>query len=321
MDDEAMLKFDEAIALLGKKPISIKAKRLKDLFSLCINRSAVFMGFGIHAADRQDFIEYNLCDRNQLSTESGQAIPQLLPNIPVDDIPNLKSSFRRWIIGNGLNEFLHGYAVCLDEIYSSCLLAELANNLHDENLANNLHDENLKCKASKRNKHFRGKSSAASKLKILNDEFGIYGPLADYIQSLNLTRNCLVHNFGLVESLYCNNSEKTYLEIKWLGLSTYIKREGNKQKVPVEPGMHVKKGEVISTSWQERTKRWNVGSLVDFTAQDIYEILLLAHIDGENLAKKLETFCKDRNIKTNKEKGNTKNKETEEDTLRSLRTL
>src|ERR1051326_8981105 len=149
------------------RKISVNLDDIANVAHKGVRRASVFMGLGVNAANDPTFQKYQL---SKIDHPEGQFVHfEFVPNeVDEDTLKTFKAEFRTWIVSNGLRELIEAYAVFLDRIYDTLLLAEGVQKKTDGNVLN------------KRNAAFL-KFGIEKKLKRLWAEYGVRPEHPDYI--------------------------------------------------------------------------------------------------------------------------------------------
>jgi len=232
--------------------ININLPAIQNIAITGVRRTAVFMGFGINAANNPDFRQYELAKITSLEFIE-----------PISDektLTDFKTEFGRWIVGNGLRELIETFCVFLDEIHLVCLLVATS--------AGKISKDQFQTK----NAGFRH-YGLKDKLKHLNDDFGVATGQSDYLMSINQARNCLTHRRGIVGIEDCLNGKE--LIVRWKGIDTYAETPSG-ERISLFPmpggGVLLAEGGKIMAAFPERTKMFPLRSLITFSPRDLSEI-------------------------------------------------
>jgi hypothetical protein len=166
---------------------NIDLAKLEGLARLGIERAAVFMGLGLHAAYREDFKAYELTDLPR--SVKADSIPiTLVPDASAATIKKYKREFADWIVPTVLGEVLEHFALYLNHIHYHALVV-----FHVRGL--NKHLGNFE----EVRRNFEEAPGLRDKLeRLARKEFGITTPHADEIAQLYALRNACTHNFRYV---------------------------------------------------------------------------------------------------------------------------
>ncbi len=181
-----------------------------------LNRSAVFLGLGVNAADQEDLKEYHLTNDTNF---------QILPESVSDQIlGDWKKEFRIWIVGSGFREIIDWLCVFHDRTYLACCIIDRSN-------------EEKKIEKFNR-------MGMVKKISTLKNEFGVGSRFDGQLSSFYPIRNCFVHRLGRVgkEDIRGGNP----LSIRFLRFqSIFIPISGKEVIVPdlFDPSPPRKRGE------------------------------------------------------------------------------
>ncbi len=215
-----------------------------------IRRAYVFLGFGYNAAEDPNVKNYSLTDVSIIQIGLGQ----------VDDIAmsEFKRSFLIWITGNGLREIIESFNNYLDKIFDASLAIAVSKGVYTVSKAKSMYQRFERYGLKK-------------KLNILKQEFEISAKNPDELQSINLARNALTHNRGIVTSNHCN--EESHLVIRWNGVDILFPDKHGKDiiitspiKEPIESA-----GGTLRIRKAKRELRFPVGKVIKIPPKDLAE--------------------------------------------------
>jgi hypothetical protein len=191
----------ERIATMDKHHINIDLKQLSEIAHTGVRRAVLFMGIGLNAAHRDDFVDYEL---HKLPLAPGQTSPLIdfFPSdLPLNRVREFKRQFAIWITGCGLREVLEHYALFLDRIHNYSLLIYQIRGQLD------------KLDPVREQRIFNRKLGIPRKLDILRERFSIAPNDSESIAQMYRARNCLTHDFGVVSPKHCAGG--TQFVLRW----------------------------------------------------------------------------------------------------------
>ena len=97
--------------------VKIDLKHLGSLAQTGVRRAELFMGFGVNAANRADFKDYELNKLPVTVDQASMPVVTLAPGASDKTIDEYKEHFRTWITACGLRELLEHFALMLDHIH------------------------------------------------------------------------------------------------------------------------------------------------------------------------------------------------------------
>jgi|GEM_PF-3212965 len=171
---------------MAKQVHNIDFGKLKEFGNVGIRRAAIFLGLGMNAVHRDDFLDYQL---NKIPSAIGRPrFPmEFFPdNLPPERVREFKREFGRWIQDCCLCDLLEHHALLLDRMHLDALvlfqsLSKLAEIEDPEKLHNSFRQIGI-----------------PGKHKELRDRLGLVLPHSDAIDQLYEARNALTHDFGVV---------------------------------------------------------------------------------------------------------------------------
>lgn len=245
---------------MPKEQFNINIDELVDVALLGVRRSAVFLGLGLNAASKEDFIDYELRKLPKIEGQTSFPIDFLPPNLSREHIEDFKKNFALWITACGFRELLEHYAAFLDHVHETCLIVA----------CNNVKISYLE--AQKAHKKFVRNLGIPDKLDKLEELFNIKPSNALSIKQLYSVRNALTHDLGLVVQQRCGS--ENYLDVSWVGFETLAKGENTGLEVNVCDlfGRKTEEPMEILMKFPLRQKTFPVGSVITFSQQDLWEI-------------------------------------------------
>ena len=157
--------------------------KLKDFAHIGVRRAVIFMGIGLNAAHREDFLDYELSKIPSSSGERRFPIEFFPEALPTERVNYFKVEFARWIQDCCLCDLLDHHALFLDKIHLHALvvyrsLGKLAEKDDPEKLHNKFRHEGI-----------------TGKHKSLSERFGIDPTHSATIDQLYEARNALNSRF------------------------------------------------------------------------------------------------------------------------------
>lgn len=128
----------------------------------------------------------------------------------------------------------------------------------------------------------------AKKHQYLRDRFDIELSLSAELESINDTRNCLVHRAGVVGSQDVNEDDA--LVVKWRRYALVV--EGEQGERMLSPSNRVvEEGETVSLRTSQKASRpFAVGDSVSFDTQEFSEIGYTLYLYGQELTEKVQAY-------------------------------
>ncbi|MHA1567312.1 MAG: hypothetical protein ACTSX7_18530 [Alphaproteobacteria bacterium] len=244
----------------NKHTLNIEVSQLSEIAHTGVRRAALFMGFGLNAAYREDFLDYEL---HKLPIRPGQAsLPMdIIPrNLPPERVKAFKEEYATWITGCGLRELLEHYALFLDRIHDHSLFILQTKGKLDGR------------KPQSERKRFTQVLGVPGKLDALRDGFSIAPANPESIESLYVARNCLTHDLGVVVQKRCRSDG--YLTLTWKALEFFAKGSVSGTDRPI--------ADVVGTTMVEQTRiimrqvlrqrKFASGARLLLSKEDLWEI-------------------------------------------------
>ena len=216
-----------------------------------INRTILFLGLGLNAGHSPTFDRYQLDEHSAI-----QLVPQDLDGSTLSAV---KVEFCRWIQANGLRELIESFCIYLDNLHGACLQLEIVMTNSERSWKN----------AQKAYEN----GSFEYKMKELSERFKVCAPNQECLTSIYRARNCLSHRHGIVGKQDCRAD--TALMVHWFWYKLTAVLEDGQQfdvELPIREPIHFDPPGRIHAVWQEKSRRFDLGSFVDFTPQELTEI-------------------------------------------------
>jgi len=171
-----------------------------------------------------------------------------------------QTSFKNWIIANGLRDCAEAVHNLLDETHSACLLLTFLANL--ENLTGELIEAEYCSRQQKFHRYDLGQ-----KLRELTEKFQVTfkEDTLRCFRSLNRARNCLVHRSGIVQAADFNLYDE--LVVEW---ATYAIQRADGSEI--ELGQPTNSSEIWMAK-KLRMRKFQLGSNINFTNRDFAEFI------------------------------------------------
>lgn len=186
--------------------------KLKEFAHVGVRRAVIFMGLGLNAAHREDFLDYEL---SKIPSDPGERrIPiEFFPKaLPAERVNYFKAEFARWIQDCCLCDLLEHHALVLDKVHLHALVVcrslKLAEGVDAEKLHNKFRHEGI-----------------PGKHKSLRDRFGMHSATIDQLYE---ARNALTHDFGIVLPKRCDANGDFVLrwpKFNFIGIGSETGRE------------------------------------------------------------------------------------------------
>lgn len=213
------------------------------------------MGIGVNASNQVPHIPHSL--------------PRLaMAFIPDDVSQEMKdqyaSFFKMWVITKAFQDIVDVFGVFLSDAYRVLLLVDNVGHLSGDEI-NKV--ERLVAK-------IKGKS-IADQWKIICSKSAQIDGYYNVILSLKNLRNCLTHRGGVVGKVDVNFGEETFV-VSWIAPEIIATEPNGSVTTFPREGIVPKKfdeGAIVSVKYVKRSRSWNVGESVEFSANDLSEIL------------------------------------------------
>ncbi|MDX2027511.1 MAG: hypothetical protein SFW62_02625 [Alphaproteobacteria bacterium] len=264
--------------------VNIDLDHLRGIADRGVRRAAVFMGLGLNAAHREDFVDYELSKLPVIQNRAAIPVEFIQENAPPGAITRFKQEFATWITGCGLREILEYYSLFLDHIHNySLLVLQTRNELKDLN-------------PKKTHAKFRG-FGIGKKLEWLKTHFNIDTKHASKISDFYQVRNCLTHDLGIVMSKRFNTENA--LVVKWLALDLLVKElNSDRERTLYElRNKTIEGGGNIVLKVIECERTFTEGEKLTLSHQDLWGICQFFHMFAiSNVVESFADFLKRHNI-------------------------
>lgn len=240
--------------------LHIDLVKLADLAHTGVRRAALFLGLGLNAAHRPDFLDYEL---HKLASVSGQTeLPMdLFPsNLPPEKVMDFKREFSVWVIACGLREILEHYSILLDSIHNYGL------QILSVNRTLGTVDP---VKVHKKFCHYGG---FKEKFLVLQERFGITPLHSDKVANFYLARNSLTHSLGVVTERNASNANCLVLSWDALEFAAIGSETGLERPLLDLMGAKTSEETKIILRKVNRKREFPIGEKVNLNQQDLWEI-------------------------------------------------
>lgn len=232
--------------------ITIDYDKILEIAQKGVRRASIFMGLGVNAATDETFNSYQLSHITNI---------QLVPDdLDPDTVAHFKAEFRTWIEAAGLRELVEAFAVYLDALHWSCLLAQSAQRTDGH-------------KDIKQKQAAFAKQGLPNKMNNLAQNFGVGPEHTEYLNSIGRARNCLAHRRGVVGAEDVREDKE--MQVQWIGTDLFIETpEGERHYINEMPetGVYLRDGGNVMMQFIERTRVFSLGTVVNFSTRDLAEI-------------------------------------------------
>jgi hypothetical protein len=170
--------------------------------------------------------------------------------------------FRSWLVGNALRELDAHFNRFLDEIWMMLAWSKLHGTV---------------VRSDHTVRQISNETNAANKLKLVMQGLGEEQPDTSMLWSLSNARNCLTHNFGVVEVRYAKSAGA--LVIRWTAFEARIQQGDQHVVVPpvIIDGLQApdpsQEADLVMVV-VEREKRFAIGEKIELTPGELHEICI-----------------------------------------------
>lgn len=245
---------------MTKQTHHINFDKLKDFAHVGVRRAVIFMGLGLNAAHREDFLDYELSKIPSSSGERRFPIQFFPEALPAERVNYFKAEFARWIQDCCLCDLLEHHALFLDKIHLHALvvyrsLGKLVEKDDPEKLHNKFRHEGI-----------------PGKHKSLHERFGIDPTHSATIDQLYEARNALTHDFGVVLPKRCDASGKFVLrwpKFTFIGIGN---ETGKETPLAAMIGERTTEETTIALRVEQRETTYKPGERIEARTEDLEEV-------------------------------------------------
>lgn len=178
--------------------LNISPQQIHLVAQQALRRAAVFMAIGLSAAK----------DDSLASLKLDPDFPiEFLPHPPSPELLlNARIHFGQWVIGSGLRELTHGFALFLDRLYEALLIVKY----HGTKVPGRELQHQMKLMLDE--------GRLIEKLVRIETSFGLSAKFKDCFPAISLARDALAYNIGVIRARDCNEDQT--LRLKWIGLKS-----------------------------------------------------------------------------------------------------
>lgn len=243
---------------MTKQVHHINFDKLKDFAHVGVRRATIFLGLGLNAAHREDFLDYEL---SKVPRENKRGFPiQFFPDdLPPERVKYFKDEFARWVQDCCLCDLLEHHALTLDRIHLHALvvhksLGKLGSKDDPEKLHNRFRYEGV-----------------PGKHKTLRERFAIDPKNSATVDQLYEARNAMTHDFGVVLPKRGDVNGNFVLRLP----KFYFFGIGNEtgKETPLADMIGVATTEDIALRVEQRDATYKVGERIETTVEDLEDIL------------------------------------------------
>lgn len=238
-----------------------------------INRAAVFMGFGVNAADDPSLTNYH-----PRKDTGFQLLPESIEESVLSD---WKNEFRVWVVGGGFREMVDNICVFLDRIHEVCRLIDLSSSAE---ILNKFHRKGI-----------------GGKLLDLNQHLKIGTPNDEQIASFGPIRNCFVHRLGRVGD--DDLKEVDTIILRFFRFNSMFKSISSDKPVlipdifdPNSPPFYTEEGGHLRLQWTEKILSFTNGELIKISPKDLIEILFFTREWTKGITRSALKFAKSKGV-------------------------
>lgn len=229
---------------------------LNGIFQERVRRMAMMVGLVHNVRNNRTVVEYQLG-----GSPAGVELNHLPPVQSEEELRSAKRGLAIWVLGCALRDLVESFERILEPVYYFGTFGRSKlKEIPFEDV------ETLKERFDK--------GGLDLKIVRLRKHLGIDVQYAEEFASLNKVRNCLTHRGGMVQKWDCDSLEAPYLTVKWLGFDPKIELPDG-ERVTVVPGMNVASGGTLLIEVVQRTRRFNLGTSLDFQAHELSELLFM----------------------------------------------
>ncbi|MDF7802110.1 hypothetical protein P4C99_21745 [Pontiellaceae bacterium B1224] len=237
-----------------------------------INRSAVFMGLGVNAADHDELLDYHLFRDTNF---------RILPDeVPTETLAEWKKEFRIWVVGCGFREMVDRLCVFLDKTHLALRMIDKSNS---DKIINDFEFKGLR-----------------GKIDNLRDELDFSFNFSEQLASFTETRNCFVHRLGHVGELDLKYSDS--LVLKFMRFDCiFTTEDGIESNIPDlfdpdSPPFYTPEAGSLGLKWNEKILEFKENEWILISPKDLTEILYFTIRCIADIHKQSIEFAKSRGV-------------------------
>ena len=237
-----------------------------------LNRSTVFLGLGVNAADNKELTDYHLINDTNF---------QLLPdNVPSKVLGDWKKEFRKWIVACGFRELVDHLCLFLDRLHVTCSLIDRSNTIT-------------------KNRAFE-KRGLKDKISILDKKFAVQCEFDEQLSTFYAVRNCFAHRLGRVGKI--DLERENPFELRFMRFNSIFTTEfGIENTIPdfFDPNASsyiIHENGTVGLKWVEKRYTYKTGDWIMLTPKDLTELLYFARICCDNFTKSVVNYAKSKGI-------------------------
>jgi hypothetical protein len=242
---------------MTKQTHHIDFDKLKDFAHVGVRRAVIFMGLGLNAAHREDFLDYELSKIPSSTGERRFPIEFFPEALPAERVNYFKVEFARWIQDCCLCDLLEHHALFLDKIHLHALvvyrsLGKLAEKDDPEKLHNKFRHEGI-----------------PGKHKTLRERFGVVPKHSATIDQLYEARNALTHDFGVVLPKRCDANGNFVLrwpKFNFIGIGN---ETGKETPLAAMMGERTTEETTIALRVEQRETTYKAGERIEARTEDL----------------------------------------------------
>ncbi len=262
---------------MRRREIRLDPQELLNIIGVGLRRASAFVRLGLDGLESRGNGDFNL--------SAGMQYQFWNDRISDEERENTKNVYRAWLVGSCLREIDMFYGMFLDSIWECLQLVDLHGRVIEKDLDFD--------------RRFPGRGVAERQV-LVADRLGAVSHY-ESLNSLNLARNSLTHNAGIVRAPRdCNGSTREVLRISWLALEPVAMRGGATaaiEKYPFDgselPG---KGGFGFGIRPAERAVTVAAGAPIELTREQLAELCLFHHILASQLVQAFGRHLESRGI-------------------------
>lgn len=243
----------------------IDLSKLKEFGEKGVRRGAIFLGLGLNAANKKDFLDYEL--KKVPSPDGKVRFPiEFFPEqLPAERVEHFKAEFARWIQDCCLCDLLEHHALFLDQIHLHGLVVLKSKKALPEGL-----DQ------EKAHNQFR-QLGIPGKHKVLKDRFGVAPTHSGATDKLYEARNALTHDFGYLVPKRCDEKGEFILQWPKFHIFGVGKDSGEEFALADMMGVPTKEDMVISLRVAMEESKYKMGERINLSVEDLESVLNFFH--------------------------------------------